>query len=60
VGDGVLGMAVDRSSNDDMMGLTLPHALKTMIKLHKNAIDSVHSIFRARRIREWQGPMDPP
>ena len=42
------------------MGLTLPHAQKTMIKLHKNAIDSEQSIFRARRIREWQGPMDPP
>ena len=42
------------------MGLTLPHAQKTMIKLHTNAIDSQQNIMRARRIREWQGPMDPP
>ena len=42
------------------MGLTLPHAQNTMIKLHKNAIDSEQSIFRARRIREWEGLMDPP
>ena len=42
------------------MGLTLPHALKTLNKLHKNAIDSAQSIIRARRIREWQGSTDPP
>ena len=42
------------------VGLTLPHALKRMNKLHKNAIDSIQNIMRARRIREWQGPMDPP
>ncbi len=43
------------------VGLTLPHALKTLKKLHIiNAIDSAHSITRARRFMEWQGSMDPP
>ena len=42
------------------LGLTLPHALKTMNKLHQNAISSATDIIRARRIREWQGPTDPP
>ena len=38
------------------LGLTLPHALKTMNKLHQNAISSATDIIRARRIREWQAP----
>ena len=42
------------------LGLTLPHALRTMNKLHNNAIHNIEHIMRARRIREWQGPMDPP
>jgi hypothetical protein len=43
------------------LGLTLPHALTTMNKLHKNAISSASNIIRARRIREWQpGPEGPP
>ena len=43
------------------LGLTLPHALKTMNKLHYNAITSAANTIRARRIREWQTEsMDPP
>jgi hypothetical protein len=36
------------------LGLTLPHALTTMNKLHQNAISSASNIIRARRIRECQ------
>jgi hypothetical protein len=42
------------------LGLTLPHALTTMNKLHKNAISSASNIIRARRIREWQPGLDNP
>jgi ribonuclease HI len=42
------------------LGIALPHALKTMNKLHQNATSSVHDIVRARRIREWQTVLDTP
>ena len=42
------------------LGMALPHALKTMNKLHQNAISSVNDIVRARRIREWQTVLDIP